>query len=231
MNTARLTWETFEAPTPTPERRSAVIEEFRHDEALAEAPPPDPEAERDAEITALDAMLARARGEGRAEGFERGAATAEAAFIAERRLILADIRERIADADLLRQRSDAAACAALRALAEALISSVAPALAGPGLAAEIADAVAAAHDALTRERGKPHIEVRAPGDRLAEIRVALDDAGLVAALTADATLGALEAQVIWGDGVDAINLSACLDAAHQAIRLHFDNDEELRAHG
>jgi flagellar biosynthesis/type III secretory pathway protein FliH len=231
MNSARLNLETFERhAVPRETYTSAVIEEFTRD-PTPEPPKPDPEAERIAEAAALEAMLARARGEGRAEGFEQGAASAEAAFIAERRLILSDISERLADADLVRERTDAAVSNAIRALSESLILTAAPALARAGLAAEVAQAVAAAHAATHRDRGQPLVEVRAPADHLPAIRGALDEAGLQVTLCADPTLSALEARVIWGDGVDAIDLAACMAAAMQAIKVHFDSDGELRAHG
>lgn len=234
MNRA-MNWENFEdeadVPTPT---RSAQIEEF-----VRPAPPPTPEeiaaqAEeeaRRAEEEALAEMLARARGEGKAEGFEAGAAQAEQSFIAERRLILSDIRERLADAALLRERADAEAAASLRDLSEALVRALAPALGRAGLAAEVATAVAAAHDDQLSTRGAPKVAVAAPADQLPAIRAALDEAGLDAELTADDSLTALEARAGWGDGIDAIDLGRCVDAAMHAVAVHFETDEEARAHG
>jgi hypothetical protein len=236
MSNAQLIWETFDGDATgglPPDVPSAKIEEFRRDD-----PPtpdrdakPDPDAQRTAEVEALDAMLARARGEGRAEGFEEGAASSEAAFVAERRLILSDIREALSDMELMRERTDTTMANAVRALSEALLTATAPALGRAGLAAEVADAVAKAHRVLLRDRGEPRVAVSAPPDQVAAIKDALAEAGLDAELAADSTLGALEARVIWGDGVDAIDLDACVAAARQAIDNHFHTDEELRAHG
>jgi hypothetical protein len=235
MSRAQLIWETFDDAATDglpPDPPSAKIEEFRRDDPPTEVKSePDPDAQRKAEADALEAMLARARGEGRAEGFEDGAASSEAAFVAERRIIMSDIRERLADAEMMRARADASGAAAVRALAEALIGAAAPALGRAGLAAEVAEAVAGAHRALLRDRGEPRVAVSAPPDQIDAINDALDEAGLDAVLTSDPTLGALQARVIWGDGIDAIDLGACVDAAKQAIENHFHTDEELRAHG
>lgn len=236
MSNAQLIWETFDSSATgdlPPDPPSAKIEEFRRDDPPTEVKEekPDPDAQRKAEAEALEAMLARARGEGRAEGFEEGAASSEAAFVAERRLILSDIRERLADVELMRERTDTATANAIRALAEALITATVPALGRAGLAAEVADAVSKAHRLLLRDRGEPRVAVSAPPDQIAAIKDALDEAGLDADLTADATLAALEARVIWGDGIDAIDINACVAAARKAIENHFHSDEELRAHG
>jgi hypothetical protein len=235
MRNAQLIWESFDTLATgslPPDAQSAKIEEFRRDDPPTETPAkPDPDAQRKVETDALEAMLARARGEGRAEGFEDGAASSEAAFVAERRMILSDIRERLADAEMIRERAEASNAIALRALAKALIGAAAPALGRTGLAAEVAEAVAGAHSVLLRDRGDPQVAVSAPPDQIATIKDALDEAGFDAVLTADPTLGALEARVIWGDGVDQINLETCVAAAMQAIENHFHTDEELLAHG
>ena len=225
-----MNWENFNAGAPPV--REARIEEFRRPD-----PPPDPEDEaraaaeaaRRAEEEALAEMLARARGEGRAEGFEQGAAQAESAFIAERRLILSEIRERLSDAELAETRREAETLAALRALAEALAGALAPALARRGLAAEIAAAVEAAQ--THAPPGAPRVEIRARAERLPAIRAALEEAGLDAELVADDRLDALEARAVWGDGVDSIYLNRCAEAALAAVAAHFQDEEERMAHG
>lgn len=231
-----MNWESFEGDEDAaPRTRSASIEEF-----IRPPLPPDPaeiarqaeEEARRAEEEALADMLARARGEGKAEGFEQGAAQAESSFIAERRMILSDIRERLADSALMRERADAEAAAALRALSEALVRALAPALGRSGLAAEVAEAVAAAHADQLSARGDPHVAVAARPEQLPAIQAALDEAGLEAELVADERLGALEARASWGEGIDAIDLDRCVDAAMAAIAAHFHTeDEEVRAHG
>lgn len=243
MRAPTLSWESFddeEVPPPMP--RPARIEEFRapplqnFSREDPEAPPEPTPAEkaaaaRRAQEEAQAAALARARGEGRAEGFEEGAAAAEASFLAERRMILSDIRERLADLELLQARRESETAQALRALAESLIAASAPALARAGLAAEVAEAVAAAHEAGRRERAAPRLSVAVPPAQLQAVRETLADAGLEAELAADERLESLQAEVFWGDGVDAIDLGACIEAASHAIAAHFEVTEEVRAHG
>lgn len=232
-----MSWETFEtADAAAPPTRDAQIEEFRRPEPEPEDTPEEvarreAEAARKAEEEALAELLARARGEGRAEGFEQGAAQAESSFITERRMILSEIRERLADAEVAQARMEAETAAALKELAAALTSALSPALARHGLAAEVAEAVAAAHADRLSARGAPKVAVAAPSAQLPAIRAALDEAGLEAELSADDALDSMEARVAWGGGVDAIDLDRCRAAALDAVTAHFDEEEERRAHG
>ena len=237
MTRRAMEWETFEtADSAAPPMREAEVEEFKRPEPVYPETPEEAaekaaEAARRAEEEALAELLARARGEGRAEGFEQGAAQAEQSFIAERRMILSEIRERLADSEVAQARLEAETATALRELAEALTGALAPALARHGLAAEVAAAVAAAHADRLSARGAPKVAVAAPSAQLPAIRAALDEAGLDAELSADDALGGLEARVAWGGGVDAVDLDKCRAAALDAVTAHFDEEEERRAHG
>ncbi|MEE3099154.1 MAG: hypothetical protein VX463_05220, partial [Pseudomonadota bacterium] len=153
MSPHALNWERFEMEaSPTPPAKKPAPAAARAPVAAAKAavdapagpaagPVAKPAPKPAAPAESLETLLARARGEGRAAGFEEGAAHAEAQGQADLRLILSDMREQLADALHARVEREAALFASARDLAEALLSGVAPALARRGVAAEISDAV------------------------------------------------------------------------------------------
>lgn len=220
MRNAALKWEVFEPEAPTADGDDAPEAPAL---SLVEPPaPPTPEID-------LDRLLAAARGEGRAAGFEEGVAHAEADFHAAMRVTLAEIAERMADAAIAAERARAEAARAAGRVAEALLAAVAPAFARAGLAAEIAGIAAEA----VREAPKGGVEIRVAPDAAAEVEAALGD--LPALVVADRTQGALHAEVRWADGLDEIDLETCIARARAALAAHLgrvkDAEEKDRAHG
>lgn len=193
--------------------------------------PDAPTAENSGEIAAIRAeferRIAEVRGEARAAGFEEGAAKAAAAADSELAMVLSSIAERLQDGEFARSEVELRARTAMAQFAAALIAGIAPAAARAGLAAEVADAV---DDALRREPSARPVVTVSPSaaPRVAD---ALAAAGLAADVRADPELDALAADVSWAGGVDAINLAACVDAAHAVISAHVAPREENRRHG
>ncbi|MGM0585674.1 MAG: hypothetical protein ACQEUZ_13595 [Pseudomonadota bacterium] len=218
MRTQALKWEVFDgaggeprpAPAPAAESGPAGVEPAGAAEPAAEpGAAPEPEAEP------VETLLARARGEGRAAGFQEGAAHAEAHGAAELRVILSDLREAIQDAAHARLAEEEAGRKAARRLAEALLSGVAPAFARQGLAAE---ALRAPHEAGAAE--EPGLRIRVAPAQAEAVRAELERAGLSAPVETDPALSELSARLDWGGGEDAVDLGAALEAARRALERH-----------
>lgn len=234
MSGHALKWESFDADLEAArEARAAsgpalsVVREAPH----PAAPPPQPAGAQEMAPpmtrAELDAMIAAARGEGRAAGFEEGVARAEADFFAEMRLLLAEIAERAGDVELIRARAQEEAAAGLERVANALLTAVAPAFARLGLADEVARVAA---DALRRVPQSP-LRIRVAPAQEQNVREALDYAGVKAELTADPELSPITALVEWDEGVDKIDLDTCIAEAHAAIDAHFQPRKEMKANG
>ena len=200
-----------------------------------EAPEPDPEPPAPPEPglsqEEAEKLIARARGEGRAAGFEEGVAHAEARGQTALRMILSDISEQLADAMHEQVARDAAIEAAVRKMAEALLSGIAPAYARSGLAVEVAEAVIAARRAQRADPGAPPLRVRLSPAQVEPVRAALTEAGLQAEIDGDPELGELSARLEWADGEDRIDLSEALDAARAALDRHLPDAERRYANG
>ncbi|SFI13495.1 hypothetical protein [Albimonas pacifica] len=239
-----MKWESFEADEakvigapPRGERKSEAADKpagrkpapagaprkAAPDAAPPAAPPPPAEP--------IETLLARARGEGRAAGFEEGVAHAEAQGQAALRMILSDLSEQLADALHARVEQEQALDRAARDLAEALLAGVAPALARQGLAAEVAAAVT---EALRVARASPDaapLRVRVGPGQVEAVRAALAEGGLGTQVDADPELGDLSARLDWADGEDDIDLEAALAAARAALDRHLPAPERRAANG
>ena len=224
MRTTALNLESFgEAEAPAPVRAPRPAPRRAADPKPAPPPPPSPPAE------ALDTLLARARGEGRAAGFEEGVAHAETQGRAELRVLLGDLREQLADAvHALTARHEQTA-RAVRATSEALLLGVAPTLARFGLAAEIAEA--AAHALRSPGLSEGGLTVRVAPSQADATRAALAGAGISAPVVADPDLPDLRARLAWADGEDDLDLGAAIAAAQAVIDRHLTAPERRTAHG
>ncbi|MDF2231222.1 hypothetical protein P2H44_01500 [Albimonas sp. CAU 1670] len=196
----------------------------------AEAPePPTPAPEPPGE--SIETLLARARGEGRAAGFEEGVAHAEAQGQAALRVILSDLAEQLADALHARVEREQAVDRAARDLAEALLAGVAPAFARQGLAAEVAAAVSEALRASRATADPAPLRVRVGPAQVKTVQAALAEGGLAAEVEGDPELGELSARLEWADGEDRIDLDSALAAARAALDRHLPPPERRAAHG
>lgn len=239
-----MKWESFEGdetsvigaapPRPsdkTPGRKQASASAPRKSgarDAPAAAPPPEPSAPP---AEPVETLLARARGEGRAAGFEEGVAHAEAQGQAALRMILSDLSEQLADALHARIEQEQTLDRAARDLAEALLSGVAPALARQGLAAEVAAAVSEALRATRASADPAPLRVRVGSGQVEAVRAALAEGGLAAQVDSDPELGDLSARLDWADGEDGIDLDAALAAARAALDRHLPAPDRRTAHG
>ncbi|SDW86833.1 Flagellar biosynthesis/type III secretory pathway protein FliH [Albimonas donghaensis] len=237
MSPHALSWESFEtdepgrgksakAPAPAPAATKATPEPRKA--RAAPKPAPSPAAE------SLETLLARARGEGRAAGFEEGAAHAEAQGQADLRLLLSDMREQLADALHARVEREEAMLTSARDLAEALLTGVAPALARRGVASEISDAVLAAlREARARrvEAGDAGLSVRVAPSQLEPVRAAFAAAGIATPVDPDPDLGELAARLDWAEGEDELDLDAAIAAARAALDRHFPETQAFEPEG
>lgn len=238
MSPQVLSWERFEAAAPPvrPAAKPSGGETGRKPKAASAGPAAKaaPKAAAAPAPESLETLLARARGEGRAAGFEEGAAHAEAQGQADLRLILSDIHEQLADVLQSRVELEATMLSSARGLAEALLTGVAPALARRGVAAEIADAVTAAlREARARrvEAADAGLQVRVSPGQLDAVRAAFAAAGVAAPVESDADLGDLAARLDWADGEDELDLDAAIEAARAALDRHFPDAQRRAAHG
>ncbi|MEX0969311.1 MAG: hypothetical protein WD046_02565 [Paracoccaceae bacterium] len=152
-----------------------------------------------------------------AEGVKAGAASASAAFEAEKTRLLGPIREALQQAERSQTEAHMAALSSLRPLLDTLIATILPPLAYEGLIAELRMVLLAA---ATRAPNASFVLQLAP-ENTAAIGAVLHDTPTNFRITAAPELGPLEAQLHWEDGFEAIDLRQVLNEAHATCARFF----------
>lgn len=193
-------------------------------ETFSTAPPP---IEIGVPAGDVEALLAKARGAARAQGFEEGAAATAAAFDSDRKLVLERIAEAVEDAQFNAEEARRTASAALGPIVDALARGVAPHLARAGLGREIAALVVEA----TQSCGAATIVVSVAPEMTDAATDAVASTGIAVEIKADFNLDPLRARVAWSGGHDQIDLAACIESAKTAISAFFGEVERTGTNG
>ena len=161
----------------------------------------------------VETMLARVRGQARAEGFEEGVAQAEARFESAQSDQLAAIAAALAEtarlADEARASAAIDACAALRRF----LSAIAPRLTATGAAEAAIDSVALALE--TAPGMRPEVEV--PPEAVDVTARAFAREGIACAVRPNDRLPQGGARVVWRSGFDEIDLRPAIQEALGAL--------------
>lgn len=156
-------------------------------------------------------------------GVREGASAASEAFTSEQSRCLSQIQEAIGDTFFAREEAHRLALLSLRSLIETLAESIAPALSGAGLSAEVAriaeNAAKRAPDGLLTIFVPPDL-----GDDIAEL---LGGINSNVSISEDPSLQSTQARVSWGGGFDLIDLGATSAAAIAAIDGFFTELEHM----
>ncbi|MEL7464226.1 MAG: hypothetical protein AAFN79_09180 [Pseudomonadota bacterium] len=164
---------------------------------------------REPEPAQLEALIAKARGRARADGFEEGVAHAEAqrdAVQEETLRAIADSLAALASArDEMRQEAAAATFAAIREF----IGGIAPRL----LASGAAEAAAEALSKVIAGAQSPEVSVRVASVALTATRARLHAAGVRCELSGDPDIPLGVARITGGGGFDEIDVRAAVKAA------------------
>ncbi|MEX2518502.1 MAG: hypothetical protein WD969_04120 [Paracoccaceae bacterium] len=195
--------------------RAATYEDFAVGR-LKDRRAPAPEGE------SVELLLARVRGQARADGFADGVAQTEARIARD----LETRMEAVASAIELARADRAAAAERAGAAASKIVAvflrAVAPRLAERNLAPEIAAAFDAALACAPEERLV--IEIRA--ERRSELVAALGARAEACEIVAAADLGDLEARIRWRGGFDLIDTGAAIARALRVLEAHLDAEHE-----
>lgn len=174
---------------------------------------------------AQQAAVATARGEGHAAGYAEGFAAALEQADNEDRAVLGALREAVRDLELERAALRAELVAGLRPVVEALARAVLPVAAELGLAAELAEAVAAGLGQQSATALQVHV---------APVRVAAlaDRLGPGLAVLPDPALSPLAARIGWAGGGACFDADAATAAALAAVERFFEGVADRKSsHG
>lgn len=181
-------------------------------QSFADEPAPDGDA-RESAGERFEAILARARGRARADGFEEGVAHAEARFERETRDRIDAIAASLADAEAAARAAEERTAAAIHETISAFVSAISPRLREIGAADAAAACIA---DIVRRSPGaRPVLEVAKDG--LDETRVALRRSSLLCEVRANADLAPGVARIAWSGGFDEIDIRPAVEAATEAL--------------
>lgn len=164
-----------------------------------------PEAARDLRETAY------------AEGVKAGAASASAAFEAEKIRLLGPILDALHRAERSQTEAHMAALSSLRPLLDTLIATILPPLAYDGLIAELRQLLVAA----ARSAPNASLTLYLAPENTEAIGAVLQDVPANFRISPAPELGALEAQLHWQDGFETIDLNQVLNAAHATCARFF----------
>jgi hypothetical protein len=165
-----------------------------------------------------DRRLESLREEAWNEGFLAGQAMAAETFLDEESRLTSDLVEAIADQRVTNEAARRHVAASLAPMVEALAAAIAPALAEAGLGAEIVRiverAAAQAPAAVPRLRCAPEV---APG-----LEALLLRRGLAATVEAAPELLPREAQILWDQAYDHLDLAGCIAQIRACIAAHLE---------
>lgn len=164
---------------------------------------------REPEPAQLEALIAKARGRARADGFEEGVAHAEAQRDAVQEETLRSIADGLAELAAARdEMRQEAATATFNAIRE-FIGGIAPRL----LASGAAEAAAKALSKEVASAQSPEISVRVAADALSATRASFHAAGVRCELSGDPDVPLGVAHITGGGGFDEIDVRAAVKAA------------------
>jgi flagellar biosynthesis/type III secretory pathway protein FliH len=150
------------------------------------------------------------------EGYVAGQAAATEAHLDDQTRLTAQLVEALNDARLTNEAARLHVASSLAPVIEALCDAIAPALAEAGIAAEAARLVAyaleAAPDAQPRLRCAPELAPR--------LEAIFSERGLAARIELAPELLPREAQVMWEQGYDHLDLDACIAQVRDCLALH-----------
>lgn len=160
-----------------------------------------------------EAMLAKARGRARADGFEDGVAQAEARMD---QTILEEVdalRRALETAEAVKAEADRAASAASCAALRSFLQVISPGLAAAGAIDAMTSAVRAAFEATP----SASFVVQTSPATCERMRQVLSAAGLDCVVAADESLVAGQARLERSGGFDEIDLRPAIDSAMDAL--------------
>jgi hypothetical protein len=166
------------------------------------------------------------------DGYVAGQAAATEAHLDDQSRLTAELVEALNDARVTNEAARRHVAAGLAPLVETLCTTIAPALAHAGIAAEIGRLVGraldAAPDAQPRVRCAPELAPR--------LEAIVAERGLAAWIEPAPELLPREAQVIWDQGYDHLDLDACIAGIRDCLALHLqplqeNDDHEPRRFG
>ncbi|MEO1611089.1 MAG: hypothetical protein AAFU55_01850 [Pseudomonadota bacterium] len=161
----------------------------------------------------LEALIAKARGRARADGFEEGVAHAEALRDAAHEETLRGIADALNAVQAAREELRAEAAEATFAAIRDFVSAISPRL----LAAGAAEAAAKALSSSVAGSPTPELTVRVAEDALARTRECFHAAGARCALKGDPTLPFGVARISGEGGFDEIDIRPAIDEALKAL--------------
>jgi hypothetical protein len=154
-------------------------------------------------------------------GYLAGHSVATEAHLADQGRLTSALVEALSDAGLTNEAARHHVAASLAPLVETLAAAIAPALAEAGIVAEIgrmvARAIDAAPDARPTIRCAPEV-----ADRLCPL---LAERGIAAEVAAAAELLPREAQLLWDQGYDHIDLDACTARIRSILAAHLGSED------
>ncbi len=172
-------------------------------------------------VAAETAIRAAAREEGYEAGYVAGQAAATEAHVEEQSRLTADFVEAIADAQMTNEAARAAVLAEVGPLVARLFRALAPTIAEAGMADEIAGRVAAALRAVPSARPR----VRCAPELVPVVEGLVSSRGLAATVEAAPEFLPREAEIAWAQGLDRLDLDACIAEIAAAIETHLKPEE------
>lgn len=168
----------------------------------------------DSPSDAVEILLARARGQARADGFAEGVEQTEARIKRELEALISDVSAAIAHEKTRRDGARKKAAAEALAVMMTFLRAVAPHLAKAGLAAEISSALSHAYESAPGAA----LTIEVHPDQQEAVASALKEAD--AKITASPALRESEARIRWDGGFDLIDTSAAINRALTVLEAH-----------
>lgn len=170
----------------------------------------------------VELLLARVRGQARADGFADGVAQTEARIARDLEARLDAVAGAIDLARADRAAISARAGAAASKIVAVFLRAVAPRLAETNLAPEIV----AAFDAALASAPEERLVIEIGADMREELIAALGPRADACEITAAGDLGDLEARIRWRGGFDLIDTGAAMARALSVLEAHLDAEHE-----
>jgi flagellar biosynthesis/type III secretory pathway protein FliH len=174
-----------------------------------------------ARAAAEAALRATAHAEGYEAGYIAGQAAATEAHVEEQSRLTAAFVEAIEDGQVTNAAARAAVLSEVGPLVARLFRALAPGVADAGMADVISGRVAAALGAVPPARPR----VRCAPELVPAVERALASRGLAASVEAAPEYLPREAEVAWAQGLDRIDLDACIAEIAAAIDTHLKPEE------
>jgi hypothetical protein len=166
--------------------------------------------------------LRAARDEAWRAGFVAGQAAATEEFVEDQSRLTAELIEAISDARMTNEAARRHVAASLAPMVGALCAAVAPALAEAGLAAEVGRLVALALEAAPGARPR----VRCAPELAPRLEALLAGRDLAADIEEAPELLPREAQVLWDQGYDHLDLDACVAQVRACLTSHLQPENK-----